>query len=241
MRICRTFKIPWRLSAYRLSVAYTLTGDSICACWYGKLISIYIDIVYSSLIRVYTFTILFFFFFNFIGNLHGNTFIHRIKSYNFFQLFFFHLLTATRIITVFFSFSNHFRYRPAYKAFRNDSSFNFMVFFFIFFFQLLMMIYQTIGILGSGYCGFITAISQFDGQAAGILIGLLTLVIACSFGICAGGTFLLLTKVIFAILIYTKSKGHPVNNYLLHEHFVQGKAIVIVNGNFILLSQLYCL
>lgn len=37
------------------------------------------------------------------------------------------------------------RYRPAYKAFKDDSSANFMLFFFIFFFQLLIMIVQTIG------------------------------------------------------------------------------------------------
>ncbi|CAG2066684.1 unnamed protein product, partial [Timema podura] len=42
-------------------------------------------------------------------------------------------------------------YRPAYKAFRSDSSFNFMVFFFVFFFQFMVTVIQTIGIPGSGY------------------------------------------------------------------------------------------
>lgn len=41
-------------------------------------------------------------------------------------------------------------YRPAYKAFRSDSSFNFMVFFFVFFFQFVVTVIQTIGIPGSG-------------------------------------------------------------------------------------------
>lgn len=109
-----------------------------------------------------------------------------------------HLYSSWIFYSFVFNFSlpvPYFRYRPAYKAFRDDSSFNFMVFFFIFFFQLLVMIWQTIGVRGSGYCGFITALTQFDGSVLGVLIGLLTLVVACSFGICAGGSLMLLTKV----------------------------------------------
>lgn len=90
---------------------------------------------------------------------------------------------------------HRFRYRPAYKAFRSDSSFNFMIFFMIFFFQFIALVYQTVGLHGSGYCGFVTAIAQFDGTVSGVLFGLLTLVVAISFGVCAFGSFLLLTKV----------------------------------------------
>lgn len=92
------------------------------------------------------------------------------------------------------------RYRPAYKAFRSDSSFNFMVFFIIFFFQFIWLLYQSIGMRGSGYCGFITAVHQFDGTVVGILIGLVTLSIACSFAVCAIANFLLLTKVSYSLL-----------------------------------------
>ncbi|KAJ6636572.1 Secretory carrier-associated membrane protein 1, partial [Pseudolycoriella hygida] len=86
-------------------------------------------------------------------------------------------------------------YRPAYKAFRSDSSFNFMVFFFIFFFQMILLVIQTIGIPKSGYCGFITAISQFDGSARGIIVGLLLLIIAISFASATAGNVMLLTKI----------------------------------------------
>ncbi|MBN3307824.1 SCAM2 protein, partial [Amia calva] len=37
-------------------------------------------------------------------------------------------------------------YRPVYKAFRSDSSFNFFFFFFVFFFQLVVYIIQAVGI-----------------------------------------------------------------------------------------------
>lgn len=70
-----------------------------------------------------------------------------------------------------------------------------MVFFFIFFFQMIMLVIQTVGINGSGYCGFITAISQFDGTPSGIVVGLFLLLIAISFAVCTAGNFMLLTKV----------------------------------------------
>lgn len=102
------------------------------------------------------------------------------------------------------------RYRPAYKAFRSDSSFNFMVFFFIFFFQMIILVVQTVGIYGSGYCGFITALSQFDGTPSGIIMGLFLLCIAISFAICTAGNVMLLTKVInrlFNLFLNSKKKN----------------------------------
>lgn len=87
------------------------------------------------------------------------------------------------------------RYRPAYKAFKNDSSFNFMMFFFIFFFQTLVTIVQTIGFPGSGTCGIIMAITQFGGGGIGILVGIFVLAIAFGYGACAAGNIFMLSKV----------------------------------------------
>ncbi|PNF40565.1 Secretory carrier-associated membrane protein 1 [Cryptotermes secundus] len=86
-------------------------------------------------------------------------------------------------------------YRPAYKAFRSDSSFNFMVFFFVFFFQFVVTVIQTIGIPGSGTCGMLTALKSFDGSAGGITLGIILLIIALCFGAAACMDLLLLSKI----------------------------------------------
>lgn len=70
-----------------------------------------------------------------------------------------------------------------------------MVFFFIFFFQMMILIVQTIGFNQSGYCGFITAITQFNGTPSGIVVGLFLLLVAMSFAACTAGNVMLLTKV----------------------------------------------
>lgn len=86
-------------------------------------------------------------------------------------------------------------YRPAYKAFKDDSSANFMLFFFVFFFQIIILIWQTIGILEGGTFGIIKVIALFDGSVAGTLIGLLGVIIVIGFGVCSVGCALMLMKI----------------------------------------------
>ncbi|XP_065060081.1 secretory carrier-associated membrane protein 1-like [Rhopilema esculentum] len=61
-----------------------------------------------------------------------------------------------------------FWYRALYKAFKNDSSFNYMLFFFVFFFQILCSILYALGIPAFGTCGWINAGKTFDKSNKGI-------------------------------------------------------------------------
>uniref|UniRef100_A0A6A7FPY4 Secretory carrier-associated membrane protein n=1 Tax=Hirondellea gigas TaxID=1518452 RepID=A0A6A7FPY4_9CRUS len=64
-------------------------------------------------------------------------------------------------------------FRPVYKAFRNDSSFNFMVFFFIFFFQVMVSVASAIGIPSMGSCGWISVGRAFSSGSIGLGVFLL--------------------------------------------------------------------
>jgi len=88
-------------------------------------------------------------------------------------------------------------FRPAYKAFRDDSSFNFMVFFFVFFFQFMMSCLNFIGIGNTGSCGLILGISEISSAKSGgvIFVGVLMLITALGFGVAALADFFLLVRV----------------------------------------------
>ncbi|XP_012382635.1 secretory carrier-associated membrane protein 4 isoform X1 [Dasypus novemcinctus] len=64
-------------------------------------------------------------------------------------------------------------FRPAYKAFRADSSFNFMAFFFIFGAQFVLTVIQAIGFSGWGACGWLAAIGFFQTSVGAAVIMLL--------------------------------------------------------------------
>uniref|UniRef100_A0A3Q3EN48 Secretory carrier-associated membrane protein n=1 Tax=Labrus bergylta TaxID=56723 RepID=A0A3Q3EN48_9LABR len=65
-------------------------------------------------------------------------------------------------------------FRPLYKAFRADSSFNFMAFFFIFFLQCALALIQTIGISGWGTCGWIATVIFFSYNTGSAIVMLIT-------------------------------------------------------------------
>lgn len=71
-------------------------------------------------------------------------------------------------------------FRPVYKAFRSDSSFNFMVFFFVFSFQLIISIVNAIGIPSMGTCGWTSVGKAFNGSKIGLGVFLLAIAIAAS-------------------------------------------------------------
>ncbi|OAD61089.1 Secretory carrier-associated membrane protein 1 [Eufriesea mexicana] len=111
-------------------------------------------------------------------------------------------------------------FRPSYKAF---NSFNFIVFFFVFFFQLIVTAIQAIGIPGSGTCGIIVAIRMFDNTAKGTFVGFLLLLIAICFVLTACGELLLLTKVhriyrSLNVVSVSKAQQEFATTFLRNEH-----------------------
>ncbi|XP_045125625.1 secretory carrier-associated membrane protein 1-like isoform X3 [Portunus trituberculatus] len=88
-------------------------------------------------------------------------------------------------------------FRPIYKAFRSDSSFNFMVFFFVFSFQLIVSIINAIGIPSMGSCGFILGLSTLatDNAPANYIVGIIVFMIALGFATVAAIDAILLIKV----------------------------------------------
>jgi len=73
-------------------------------------------------------------------------------------------------------------YRAIYKAFRDDSSFQFFLFFFIYFFQLIFHIIQAIGANDMGFGGWIQV---FTFMGCNVISGILMLVPAVGFTGCA--------------------------------------------------------
>ncbi|XP_049643903.1 secretory carrier-associated membrane protein 4 isoform X2 [Suncus etruscus] len=83
-------------------------------------------------------------------------------------------------------------FRPAYKAFRADSSFNFMAFFFIFGAQFVLTVIQAIGFSGWGACGWLAAIGFFQVNVGSAVVMLLP---AIMFSLSAVAMAVLIVKV----------------------------------------------
>ncbi|PAA61001.1 hypothetical protein BOX15_Mlig002484g2 [Macrostomum lignano] len=63
-------------------------------------------------------------------------------------------------------------FRPLYKAFKNDSSFNFFLFFLVFFVQFVILVVQCLGFNYLGSCGWINGTSMLKSNlgAAGFML-----------------------------------------------------------------------
>lgn len=83
-------------------------------------------------------------------------------------------------------------YRPVYKAFRSDSSFNFFVFFFVFFAQVVVCVIMTIGIPGWGFSGWIVSLAAMNSSVA---VGAIMMINAIFFTAQAAMGVVLLKKV----------------------------------------------
>ncbi|KAK6057424.1 SCAMP family protein, partial [Cooperia oncophora] len=101
------------------------------------------------------------------------------------------LLLAIIQLCLFSPCSFLFWFRPVYKAFRNDSSFNFMVFFFVLFFHSLFTLVQTLGV-SSYACGWINTIETFG---VSIPIALIMLLSALCFTAALAGMIYALIRV----------------------------------------------
>uniref|UniRef100_A0A9J7X6F4 Secretory carrier-associated membrane protein n=1 Tax=Cyprinus carpio carpio TaxID=630221 RepID=A0A9J7X6F4_CYPCA len=83
-------------------------------------------------------------------------------------------------------------FRPVYRAFRSDSSFNFFVFFFVFFAQIAVSVIQSVGIPRWGNSGWITAIAAIGYNRA---VGIIMMVVAAFFTATAALSVILLKMV----------------------------------------------
>ncbi|XP_059392004.1 secretory carrier-associated membrane protein 2 [Carassius carassius] len=83
-------------------------------------------------------------------------------------------------------------FRPVYKAFRSDSSFNFFFFFFIFLAQIVVSVIQSVGIPRWGNSGWISAIAEIAKNKA---VGVIMMVVAAFFTATAALSIILLKMV----------------------------------------------
>lgn len=68
-------------------------------------------------------------------------------------------------------------FRPLYKAFKNDSSFNFMVFFFVFCMQTLIVSLWSLGLPTAGPCGLYVALKN---MGSGVFLAMVLFIVTAA-------------------------------------------------------------
>lgn len=115
-------------------------------------------------------------------------------------------------------------FRPLYKAFRTDSSFNFMVFFFVFFVQLILSVICAVGVGATGACGFVVAIQQYSKN---VPMGIFLTIVAAAHAVNAAAAAIMLLRVhrIYRSTgaSFAKAQQEFASGVLRNEH-VQGAA-----------------
>lgn len=134
---------------------------------------------------------------------------------------------ALLFLVLFTPFSYICWFRPIYKAFRSDSSFNFFLFFFIFFFQCITTGLLAVGIPGAGACGWM---SGSDAVKKNTAVGILCFITASAF------TLLLVAYVYMLIKVhriyrntgasFAKAQQEFTTGVLRHEHVQNAAANV---------------
>ncbi|XP_018586946.1 secretory carrier-associated membrane protein 4 isoform X2 [Scleropages formosus] len=81
-------------------------------------------------------------------------------------------------------------FRPLYKAFRADSSFNFMVFFYVFFLQCVLVVIQAVGISGWGASGWVATILFFSDNVGSAVVMLLSALLFTAVAVLMGLVFI---------------------------------------------------
>jgi len=101
------------------------------------------------------------------------------------------LLLAIIQLILFSPCSFLFWFRPVYKAFRNDSSFSFMVFFFVLFFHSIFCLVQALG-LNHYACGWVNGIEMMSEHK---LVAIVMLISGIVFSAAFAGMVIALIKV----------------------------------------------
>lgn len=83
-------------------------------------------------------------------------------------------------------------FRPIYKAFRSDSSFNFFVFFFVFFINCILKGIFACGIPNMGACGWVVSIQAYSKNLGA---GIFTTLVAIAFTVMTTGNVFFLLKI----------------------------------------------